>query len=101
MSDIYNLLGLCRRANQLIFGEPLFKALRSHKVKLIVISKDASKRTEKQLLNKCAYYRVPYIYFSDSNMLSHAIGKNNIKSLGITDAGFAQKMIIIDRNEVG
>ena len=53
------------------------------------------------ILSKSVYYEVPYLSICDSIELSKAIGKINIKAIGIVDIGIANKLQEINRNEVG
>ena len=101
MNDALGLLGLAKRANKIVYGDTLWQSLKYKKVKLIILAQDASARTKKHILSKSVYYEVPYLSICDSIELSKAIGKINIKAIGIVDIGIANKLQEINRNEVG
>ena len=90
MSDrILSCVGLCRKAGKLIVGTELtVEAIRGGKIKLALLSSDASRNTEKRI---CSYrqaelIRLPYT----SEALGAAVGKASTASAGITDVGFAE-----------
>ncbi|WP_454961355.1 L7Ae/L30e/S12e/Gadd45 family ribosomal protein [Eggerthia catenaformis] len=91
--QIYNTLGLAVRAKCLVTGENVLVGIRNKSIKLVIIANDASENTKKRMINKCNYYQVEYILFSDSDSLSQAIGKSNRMAIGITEKGFANKLI--------
>ena len=101
MDDILGFVGLAKRANKIVYGDILWQALKQRKVRLIILANDASFRTKKHILSKSEYYKIPYISICDSMELSKAIGKINIKAIGIIDEGIANSIQRINRNEVG
>lgn len=89
---ILNLLGLARRANQLISGEGMvIDAIRKGTPHLVIVAEDASENTKKKLSDKSHYYRIPIVFFADSLCLSQAIGQKR-SVIAICDAGFANKI---------
>ena len=84
------LLGLARRANKTILGETILQVLSQDKVKFILIASDASAKTQERYLKKCHYYQIKYSLDFDSDELAAAIGRNNVKTIGIVDEGFAK-----------
>lgn len=90
--DIYSLLGLSARARKVCSGSQLIDAIRHHKVHLVIIAKNASDNSQKKISDKCIYYHIDYIIDGESELLSHAIGKENRVALGIMDKGFADKI---------
>lgn len=85
-----NLLGLAMRARSLVTGSSLvMDAIRTKKVKFVVVSADASEETKKQFLNKSEYYQVPLCIEFTSNEISQAIGRER-KVCAFTDDGFAK-----------
>ena len=84
-------LGLAYKAKKIILGETIYDNL--SKIKLIIIAKDISLGNKKRILKKCESYKIDYIDTYDSKDLSQAIGKNNVKLIGIIDDGF-KKMIL-------
>ncbi len=91
MDEILSLLGLSQRANKVLYGENLIDNM--GKVKLLFLGKDASDKTKERFLKKCRYYEIPFLESYESEELSRAIGKRNVKIIGITDEGFASSML--------
>ena len=89
---LLNALGLCKRAGKLVHGDELMGAIASSKVKLVILSNDASDRTKKQYRDKCSFYKTDLIEFVSREELSMAIGMHNRVAVGVEDRGFI-KMI--------
>jgi len=78
MADIKNYIGLCKAAGGVIAGSDLvLKAVRSGKAVCVLIAKDASPRTAKQITDKCTFYNIKHgIVEEDSFDLGKMIGKS-------------------------
>ena len=89
-----NTIGLALRARKITIGTELtLDELRRSKVYLIFLANDASMGTQKKVLDKAKFYQCEvYLDFS-SDEISHAIGKHDIKVIGITDRGFSQLLM--------
>jgi ribosomal protein L7Ae-like RNA K-turn-binding protein len=88
-----SLLGLAARARKIISGEELVvKEIQRRSVKLVLLSKDASKNTEKKIKDKCSYYKIPLRRVENRTELGSAIGKDERVVIGIQDDGFATKL---------
>lgn len=88
-----SLLGLAARARKIISGEELVvKEIQRKSAKLVLLSKDASKNTEKKIKDKCSFYQVPLRYVPNRSELGQAIGKDERVVIGILDDGFAKKL---------
>ncbi|GAF63673.1 50S ribosomal protein L7AE-like protein [Bacillus sp. TS-2] len=88
-----SLLGLAARARQIVTGEELvIKEVRAGKVKLVLLSQDASENTKKKLLDKCRHYQVQVRLVGNRATLGQAIGKAERVVIGIKEDGFAKKM---------
>lgn len=94
MNKIEGILGLAAASRNISIGETVVKEIRTKKCKFVVIAEDASTNTKKRLMNKCEYYQVEYGFIESSEVLSKAVGKNNVKTVGILDDGFANKIKI-------
>ncbi|KIX91615.1 50S ribosomal protein L7 [Staphylococcus microti] len=96
-----NFLGLAMRAGKVKTGESVLIAeLKKHRLKLVLIAEDASDNTKKTLMNKCTTYKTPYRVVSNRYELGVAIGKEARVNIGITDSGFAKKLIaMIDEDK--
>ena len=91
---IFNLLGLAMRAGKIKSGESvILNELKKNQIKLVILASDASSNTLKQMNNKCNSYQVPLKVFGTRNELGLAIGKSDRVNIGITDNGFAKKLL--------
>lgn len=89
MDKILNNLGLCQKANGLISGEEMvIEGIQSGKVYYVFLASDAGYNTTKQVLDKAKYYEILVDNTYTSAELSHSIGKQNRKVIGITNKGF-------------
>ena len=62
-TEIFQLLGMAARARKLITGEELVvKEVRSGNARLVIVSEDASKNTQKKVNDKCNFYNVEKHY---------------------------------------
>lgn len=90
---IFNLLGLAARARKVVTGEEqVIKEVRGQKAKLVILSMDASKNTQKKMQDKCKFFNVELHEFATRDILGHAIGREARVSVAITDSGFAKKL---------
>ncbi|MBN2300139.1 MAG: ribosomal L7Ae/L30e/S12e/Gadd45 family protein [Acholeplasmataceae bacterium] len=87
-------LGLAFRARKITVGTDLsIQALRNGQLYLILLATDASDLTKKKVYDKSKTYQVEVIENLSSIELSQAIGKQDIKVIGITDRGFSQLLM--------
>uniref|UniRef100_UPI004024C62D L7Ae/L30e/S12e/Gadd45 family ribosomal protein n=1 Tax=Eshraghiella crossota TaxID=45851 RepID=UPI004024C62D len=68
-------------------------AEKENKAKLDIESDDASNNTKKLFSNKCFFYKIPVIMYSDKVSLGHSIGQELRTSVGIIDEDFAKAII--------
>lgn len=91
---IFNLLGLAQRAGKIISGElPVEKAIRSRKIKLIIIAEDASPGTKKKFCDMARFYHIKICYLLTKQSLGYCIGKDYRAILALNDAGFINQLI--------
>lgn len=92
---VFKRLGLAYRANKVVLGtDNIIAGMKNHKVKLVVVSTTASLNTQKVIQDKASFYNTNVIFVDEfDNTISKAIGKKNIKVIGIKDQGF-KKLII-------
>ncbi|WP_158737729.1 YlxQ family RNA-binding protein [Alteribacillus sp. YIM 98480] len=95
MNDsFHSFLGLAARAGKLKTGEEtVLKEIRNQSLHLVIMAGDASPNTQKKFKDKSSYYQVPLFIAGDRDSLGHAIGKNSRVIIGVTDKGFAKKLI--------
>ena len=91
MDSILSLLGLVYRANKMYLGENNLNNIKN--VKYLFIAYDASDKTKERYLKKCSYYSIPYTLNYSGQELSGAIGKNNVKVIGVIDSGFTKTIL--------
>jgi len=63
------------------------------KLHLILLATDASHTTKKKVYDKAKFYQVEVIEELTSFDISMALGKDDIKVIGITDRGFSQLLM--------
>ena len=90
MDNILSLLGLMYKANKFLFGDSVLENIT--KVKYLFIASDASSKTKERYLKKCYYYNIEYNDIFKTVELSKALGKKNIKIVGLTDEGFKKAL---------
>ena len=89
-----NLIGIASRARKTTFGADLtIKGVRANKVLLVCLANDAAYNTTKFVLDKSKTYNVLVIHEFNSQELSNAVGKQNVKVVGVTDQGFSEAML--------
>ena len=96
MSDdaFLNFLGLAMRAGKVKSGESvILNEIKKKRLSLVLIAQDASENTKKTLTNKCNSYQTPYRIVSNRFELGEAVGKEVRVNIGITDQGFAKKLM--------
>ena len=98
-NKIINLLGLIRRANKMVMGETILEYFSKGKIHFLFIATDASEKTKERYLKKCDYYNISYDMSLSSAELAQAIGRNNVKTIGVTDEGFAKSLLKIKEGE--
>lgn len=87
-------IGLAYRARKVTVGtEITLTKLRNGQVFLMILATDASDLTKKKVRDKGNFYKIEIIESLSSLEISQAIGKNDIKVIGITDRGFSQLLM--------
>lgn len=87
------LLGLAQKARKLVSGElAVEQAVRSGKVKLLLIATDASDNAKKGYHDMAAFYGVECHEVLSKTQLGISIGKPHRVALAITDAGFCKSV---------
>jgi ribosomal protein L7Ae-like RNA K-turn-binding protein len=89
-----NEIGLAYRARKVSVGTDVtLTSLRNGKVCLIILATDASNTTKKKIYDKAKTYETQVIEELSSTEISQALGKEDIKVIGITDRGFSQLLM--------
>ena len=103
MNDrILSLLGICRRAGRLVIGaQPTIDSVNAHKSRLIIFAKDFSRNSAKSVLEAAKLNNIQVLTINRcKDELSVALGKL-CGVLSVEDDGFAQKLILLSKNESG
>ncbi|MDO4198579.1 MAG: ribosomal L7Ae/L30e/S12e/Gadd45 family protein [Erysipelotrichaceae bacterium] len=90
MDSVLNLLGLAYAARKTVLGEEVYNRIKN--VKIIFIASDISEKSKERIDKKCFYYHIDSINCYSAEELSNAVGRNNVKLIGITDKGFSQSI---------
>lgn len=87
-------LGLAKKAGRLLTGtDTCRQAVKSGKLKLIIIAEDTAPGSLKKMRNAAVSHEIPWRVFGSSDELSRATGNSGRYVFGITDAGFADVII--------
>ena len=88
------LIGLAYRARKITIGtEMTIEKLRKKQLYAIILANDASSLTQKKVRDKAKTYETPVLDSLNSLSISNAIGKTDIKVLGVTDKGFSKLLM--------
>jgi len=85
-------IGLVKRANAILSGDRMIEGIRKKSVYCVLLTNNASSRTQKVIRNKCAFYNIPIIDSIDTNELQSVIGEN-VVAIGINNYEMAQKVL--------
>ena len=91
MTDrVLSMLGLAAKSGNVVSGEfSTEKAVKTGKAYRVIVAGDSSDNTKKMFSDMCTFYNVPLHFFSEKEIIGHAIGKEFRASLAILDEGFA------------
>ena len=94
MNNVLSLLGLARKAGNLIVGETLCEeGVKSKKVSLLIIASDLNDSTQNRMIKLCEAESVKYIVFSNKEDLSKSTGKENYGLFGVTNKKFSRALL--------
>lgn len=92
-NKVLGLIGLAMKAGKVCFGaDSVEENISNKKVKLLIISKESSERTQKKFVEICNKNNIPVIIDGKIDILSKTIGKNNKAMIGIKDKNFANSI---------
>ena len=88
-----SMISIAAKAGKVVSGGFMCeKAIQEGDACLIIIAQNAAKNTRKKFIDKCTYYKVPYVIFGQSDMLGNRIGKESRMTLAVTDMGLAKQV---------
>lgn len=91
MDRTLSLIGLAYRAHKAYLGQQCLENMKD--IRFLFIASDASAKTRERYLKKCHYYHIDSCSDYDSIALSKALGKRNIRIVGISDEGFRKTIV--------
>lgn len=81
------------KAGEVCFGaDSVEENILKKKIKLVIISKEASERTKTKFINLCKKNDVSLIVYGNIDDISKAIGKSNKAIIGIKNVNFANSI---------
>ncbi|ADU28276.1 L7Ae/L30e/S12e/Gadd45 family ribosomal protein [Ethanoligenens harbinense] len=94
-NKLQGLLGFARRAGKLTFGtDAVLKDVAFGRALAVLLSTDASARTEKSVRRACEETKTPCLQTGlDKQRLGACIGRGDTAVAAITDASFAKRVI--------
>lgn len=95
-NKLAGLLGMAVRARKVLFGEVAFEALSNKNISVLLISDDASQKTQERLINRATFYSVEYFVVPDA-IINDATGNTTRKYCVIDDQGFSKGILDICR----
>ncbi|WP_331721846.1 L7Ae/L30e/S12e/Gadd45 family ribosomal protein [Alkalithermobacter thermoalcaliphilus] len=92
-NKVLSLLGLTAKGANLVSGEDTtLNEIKKGKIKLVIISQDASDNTKKKFIDKAKFRDIDYVIFSTKFELGKAIGKNERAVIGIKNINLARQI---------
>jgi ribosomal protein L7Ae-like RNA K-turn-binding protein len=93
-NEIASLLGLCRRAGQVIAGEfAVEKAIKAGKAAVLLLSSDASERTRKRFAGFAERAHIPWFQIAARDELGWAIGQPPRVTVAVQPGSLATNLI--------
>lgn len=87
---VLGMIGLSTKAGKLVSGtDATIQEIEKNKVALVIVAKDASEKTKKNMKFICDKSKINFIEFGEIENLSRAIGKNNKAIIGIKSKNIA------------
>jgi ribosomal protein L7Ae-like RNA K-turn-binding protein len=87
---LVEVLGLARRANCLVSGESLWKAIKNNQVNVVVANNLIGNNNRKKLIDKCSFYSIRLLFVDHFEEISKSIGLDNRQMVGVANAGIAK-----------
>ena len=94
MDKTLGLIGISTKAGKVAFGtEQVLDSIQKNKVKLVIVAKDASKRTIDKFELLCKKQNIKFVIYGSIELLSKAIGKQNKAIIAIRDNNLSEEII--------
>lgn len=90
-SKLQGYFGLAKRARTLVSGyETCEQLIKRNKMKLVLITHDASERTQEKFRRLCEHKEIPLIWIDSSAWMEEMTGLSGRNIFGITDKNLAK-----------
>lgn len=94
MKKVFGMIGLAKRAGKVSTGAFICgKMIKSGRAKLVILARDASPNTKKDISDSCAYYKIKLIELSDMSSLGHITGGGDRAVVSVNDNNFAKAIL--------
>lgn len=92
---IINLLGMARKAGQLVSGSnTVLQELAHPQARLLLVAADAAAGTAEKIIQKAQGHDVPWVRLFDKEKLGRAVGREERSHIVIIDADFASNLLL-------
>ena len=100
MTPALQLLGLAARAGSVLTGTDRVRdGVRSGGVRLALVASDLTDTGRDKLVPLLEGRNVPYVVRYDRSELGRAVGKGPLAAVGVTEAGFADRLAALLEGE--
>ncbi len=101
MNKVYSLLGLAKKAGQLLSGdETVERTIRAGKAVLVIVAGDASENTKDKFKSMCSFREVSYREFGEKFELGRCTGKEVRSVISIQSKDFKNGLLKIIDNQI-
>lgn len=93
-NKIYGLLGISAKAGDLVSGADVtVETIEKKKAKLVIVAKDCSEKTIKNMKFICEKNNIPIYIFGNIEDISKSIGKNNRGIICVKNENLSKEII--------
>lgn len=94
MSKLKSYIGFARKSGNLVTGTAtVIYTMEKKKVKLLIISEDASENTKKKLIKIAEKNNIKYVIYENGQELSDGAGQGYKTSFAVLDDNFAKVIL--------
>lgn len=92
-SKIISMIGMANKAKKIVSGEESVRSsIRMKKVKLVIVTEDASYNTKKRFSYCAHYYNIPYCFYLNKDEMAKSIGGKIRSVIGVIDENFSNQI---------
>ena len=90
---VLGMLGISAKAGKIVCGtDATIEDIERHRVKLVIVAKNASEKTKKNIKYICDKNQTIILEFGDINEISKTIGKDNKAIIGIKSKSLSREI---------